>query len=133
MNRMMLIFICLGALLQVGCVGHRVDVLKEGVIQLHESIPPGLSVNTDVFADEGNLVVIGRMSRGPLDLRPIFGHIDITVTTPTGDEIATVKASFRKLPTWRHGPHPMAFRAEFPGVPPPNSLVEVTYHAERHD
>lgn len=116
-----------------GCVGHRINLLEGGSIRLHEKVPADLSVQTDVFSDDGNLVVVGRMSRGPLDLTPIFGHIDIVVVSSSGEELSSVKADFRKLPTWRRGPHPLAFKAEFPGVPPEHSVIEITYHKEKHN
>lgn len=119
-------------LMLAGCIGHRVNLLEHDFITLKENVPTELRVNTDVFADDGNLVVLGRMSRSPLDKTPIFGHIDIVVLSASGEELATVIATFKNVRTWRHGPHPVAFRAEFPGTPPERSVVEVTYHTEKH-
>lgn len=116
-----------------GCIHNRVNLKESEAIVLKVNAPQDLNLSTDVFGDDGNLVVIGRVSRGALDVRKIPGHIDIVISNSSGDVLSTVKARFRDLPTWRHGPSPVAFRTEFPGLPPENSVVEVTYHTERHD
>lgn len=116
-----------------GCIHNRVNLEDSEAIVLKVNGPKEINLTTDVFGDDGNLVVIGRVSRGALDLRKIPGHIDIVISNSSGDVLSTVKARFRDLPTWRHGPSPVAFRAEFPGLPPEHSVVEVTYHTERHD
>ena len=116
-----------------GCIHNRVNLKESEAIVLKVNAPQDLNLSTDVFGDDGNLVVLGRVSRGALDLRKIPGHIDIVVSNPTGEVTSTVKATFRDLPSWRHGPSPVAFRAEFPGLPPEHSVVEVTYHTNKHD
>lgn len=116
-----------------GCIHNRVNLEESKAIVLKVNAPKEINLTTDVFGDDGNLVVLGRVNRGALDLRKIPGHIDIVISNASGEVVSTVKARFRDLPAWRHGPSPVAFRAEFPGLPPENSVVEVTYHRERHD
>lgn len=121
------------ALSTSSCITNRVDLLETNGITLSEDVPPELKISTSIYQDDGNLVVLGRLSRGSLDLRRIPGHIDIQVLTATGEEVADVKAQFRSLPTWRHGPSPVAFRFELPGVPPLGSRVLVKYHVSQHE
>lgn len=116
-----------------GCVHNRVNLKESIAIVLKVNAPKEINLTTDVFGDGGNLVVLGRVSRGALDLGKIPGHIDIVISNASGEVVSTVETRFRDLPTWRHGPSPVAFRTEFPGLPPENSVVEVTYHTERHD
>lgn len=116
-----------------GCTHNRVNLKESKAIVLKVNAPKEINLTTDVFGDDGNLVVLGRVGRGALDLRKIPGHIDIIISNASGEVVSTVKARFRDLSTWRHGPSPVAFRTEFPGLPPENSVVEVTYHTERHD
>lgn len=116
-----------------GCIRNRVNLEDSEAIVLKVNGPKEINLTTDVFGDDGNLVVIGRVSRGALDVRKIPGHIDIVISNPTGEVTSTVKAKFGDLPGWRHGPSPVAFRAEFPGLPPEHSVVEVTYHTDKHD
>ncbi len=115
-----------------GCIHTRVNMLEGRSVMLRQSAPPGLKISTSIYSDDGNLVILGRIKRGPLDLTMIPGHVDIVITDDKGEELSTIKATFRKIPTWRHGPSPVAFKAEFPGVPPAGSVVEVTYHTEQH-
>lgn len=123
----------LSLLFFLGCVQHRVDLKATEAIELKVTAPKDLNLRTSVFGDDGNLVVLGRVSRGALDRRQIPGHIDVVISSPQGEVVSTLKATFRDLPTWRHGPSPVAFRAEFPGLPPEGSLVQVTYHTESHE
>ena len=115
-----------------GCITNRIDLLETKAIALQEIVPPELKVSTSVYEDDGNLVILGRLSRGPLDRRLIPGHVDIEVLTVNGEELANIKAQFRSLRTWRHGPNPVVFKAELPGVPPVGSTVQVKYHVNKH-
>lgn len=114
------------------CITNRVNLLKTNEIVLNEVVPPELKVSTSVYNDDGNLVILGRLSRGSLDIRRIPGHVDVDIVSPTKEELANIKASFRSLPTWRHGPSPVAFRVELPGSPPIGSTINVIYHREQH-
>lgn len=120
------------ALSASSCINNRVNLLETKSITLREVVPPELKIGTSVYEDDGNLVILGRLSRDPLNIRNIPGHIDIEVLTNQGEELANIKAQFHSLPTWRHGPNPVAFRAELPGVPPLGSIVQVKYHVKKH-
>ena len=114
------------------CITNRVNLLKANEVVLNEVVPPELKISTSVYNDDGNLVILGRVSRGSLDIRRIPGHVDVEIFSPAKEELASIKASFRALPTWRHGPSPVAFRVELPGTPPVGSIVNVIYHREQH-
>ena len=116
------------ALVLSSCMNHRVNLLETNAVILQEVVPPELNINTSVYEDDGNLVVSGRLSRSSLDLRQIPGHIDIEVLSPTGEELASVKATFRSLRTWRRGPNLVAYKAELPGTPPYGSKIKIAYH-----
>jgi hypothetical protein len=120
------------ALAASSCIENRVDLLRTKTITLNEVVPPEIKISTSIYEDKGNLVVLGRLGRGSLDSRNIPGHIDIVVLTTEGEELAVIKAQFRSLPTWRHGPNPVAFRVELPGIPPLGSTVQVKYHVSQH-
>jgi len=121
------------ALSTSGCIANRVNLLETKAIQLNEVVPPELKIRTSVFEDDGNLVILGQLARGPLDVRHIPGHVDVAVLTAGGEELASINAQFRSLRTWRHGPNPVAFKAELPGVPPLGSTVQVKYHVSQHE
>ena len=124
--------VILGLIVLSGCVSNRVNLLDERAVTLKESVPDELHMNTSVYEDDGNLVVLGRLHRGSLDRRRIPGHIDIDILSSTGEEFANIKASFTSLRSWRRGSNPVAFRAELPGIPPVGSTVHVRYHAVQH-
>ena len=126
-----ILFISL-VLVTSGCTANRIDLIETKAIVLNEVVPPELKINTSVYEDDGNLVILGRLSRGSLDIRQIPGHIDIEVLSADKVELANIKATFRSLPTWRHGPNPVAFKAELPGVPPVGATVQVKYHVSQH-
>lgn len=115
-----------------GCITNRIDLLETKAISLNEVVPLELKITTSVYEDDGNLVILGRLSRGSLDLRFIPGHVDIELLTVNGEELANIKAQFRSVRTWRHGPNPVVFKAELPGVPPVGSTVKVKYHVSKH-
>lgn len=120
------------ALTLSSCITNRVNLMDRKAITLQEIVPPELKIDTSVYEDDGNLIILGRLRRGSLDKRRIPGHIDIEVLAPSNEELANIKATFRSLPTWRHGPTPVAFRVEMPGVPPMGSTVQVKYHLNQH-
>lgn len=124
--------ILLAACLMQGCAIKNRTPIEQHSIQLKASAPTGLHMTSSAYLDDGNLVVLGRLERGPLDRTRIPGHIDIRVLAPDGSELSTVMARFRALPSWRRGPNPVAFSAEFPGKPPAGSLIEVTYDGAAH-
>lgn len=116
----------------VGCSLSHVDLIRSDDLKLVEELPEALRIKTSVYEDDGNLVVLGAAKAGPLDTSRIPGHVDLAVLSLEGEELATVKANFRSLPSWRHGPKPVAFRVELPGLPPKGSTVKVVYHLAPH-
>lgn len=119
-------------LIVTGCVGKRIDLVESKSITLDQRSPANLKMNTSVYNDDGNLVILGRIDRGSLDQQRILGHIDILIIDSQGDELSSIQARFQKLPTWRHGPNPVAFRAELPGTPPAGARIIVKYDTETH-
>lgn len=114
------------------CMSNRVNLLETKALVLREVAPTELKISTSVYEDDGNLVILGRLRRNTLNVRSIPGHVDIEVLTAQGEELATIKAQFSSLPSWRRGPNPVAFRAELPGVPPLGSTVQVKYDVNKH-
>ena len=119
-------------LIVTGCVGKRIDLVESKSITLDQRSPANLKMNTSVYNDDGNLVILGRIDRGSLNRQLIPGHVDVLITDSNGAELSIIQARFRKLPTWRHGPNPVAFRVELPGTPPLGSKVLVKYDTEVH-
>lgn len=115
------------------CIHKQVNLIEDGMVVLSQSAPPGVRLSTSVFNEDGKLVVLGQIDRGPLNFAMIPGHVDVTITDDKGQELSSVKARIKKLPTWRHGPSSVEFEAEFPGVPPAGSVVKVDYQTEQHD
>ena len=126
-------FLLLGIVLATSsCMSNRVNLLETKAIVLNEVVPTELKISTSVYEDDGNLVILGRLDRNALDIRSIPGHVDIEVLTAQGEQLATIKAQFHSLRSWRRGPSPVAFRAELPGIPPLGSTVQVKYHVNKH-
>ncbi len=131
MNRRLLVAVTT-ILIVTGCVGKRIDLVESESITLDQRSPANLKMSTSVYNDDGNLVILGRISRDSLNQQLIPGHIDVLITDSNGAELSIIQARFRKLPTWRHGPNPVAFRVELPGTPPHGSKVIVKYDTEVH-
>jgi hypothetical protein len=115
-----------------GCTGKRVDLVESKAITLVQRSPENLAMSTSIFNDDGNLVILGSVSRGPLSKQLIPGHVDILITDSNGEELSSIQAHFRKLPSRRHGANPVAFRAELPGTPPLGSQIVIKYDIVDH-
>ena len=120
------------ALALASCGVHRIDLAESNIVKLEQVGSEGLDIDTSIFENDGDLVISGRMKRGPLDQRPIPGHIDIAIVAPSGEVLASIQVNLEKLRGRRHGSDLILFRTEISGVPPQNSVVRVNYHPDRH-
>lgn len=128
-----------------GCATHR-DMIAAGRVSLEPKIDRALRRPPEVYEEEGDLVVAGRLERGlPRDLG---GHIDVTVIAPDGatvygaqvnyraDTVATAgtpgprHGSFRRSHT-RYGSYGV-YSVRFPGLPPDGSVVRVRHDPDAH-
>ena len=119
-------------MLTTSCSMMKNDLEKAGGIVLKNYHPESLSLDTNVYSTEDGMMVVGRLARATISPVRIPGHIDIKVSDPSGEEIYSLTANFRKLPSRRHGANPLAFSATFPELPPSGSIVEVRYDVEPH-
>lgn len=122
------------ALLASGCVssGHSPDPAQDLALEL----PPadGLTVDAELLDVDGNLHIQGtlRTSEGIRD--PERGHVDVLIVTPDGSE--WIHETVRYHPKLRRhakgGPSRAVFQVEFEGLPPADSVVQVSHHVGSH-
>lgn len=122
------------------------DLIAAGRVTLEPRIDRFLREPPEVRADNGDLVVSGRLERGlPRDLG---GHIDIAVIAPDGSTVFDAQTDYRSETVssqGRPGPRSGYFRrahtrygssgvylVRFHGLPPDSSVVKVSHHLLPH-
>lgn len=134
-----------GVFLLGGCTSQQ-DLIAAGRITLEPEIDHALRKPPDVYEENGDLVVAGRLERGlPRDSR---GHIDVTVIAPDGVRIYDAQVNYRAdtvasagNPKPRHGSFRRShtrygsygvYSVRFPGLPPDGSIVRVSHDPDVH-
>ncbi|MBL9030236.1 MAG: hypothetical protein JNM80_00835 [Phycisphaerae bacterium] len=134
-----------GLVLLSGCASHG-DMIAAGRVTLEPRIDHVLRRPPDVYEEEGDLVVAGRLERGlPRDLG---GHIDVTVIAPDGARVYDAQVNYRAdtvssagTPKPRHGSFRRAhtrygsygvYSVRFRGLPPDGSVVRVRHDPAPH-
>ena len=112
-----------------GCMAQRINLVKAGVVSIHKDAEERMLLFPSVHAEHGRLIVFGTARPRWSDLL-ILGHVDIAVTGPDGTVLEAQHVPYRdKAP----GKRPSArFRAIFPAVPPPGSVIHVRHHVGAH-
>ncbi len=116
-----------------GCMATRVDLRETGALQVKLDVPEGVSLSAVPYESEGELIVLGQVSRSPLSAVNVNGHVDIKIINPRGEMVAEWQVHLKRLPAGRHLSHPGSFSFSIPGVPPHGSIVEVKYDNRSHD
>lgn len=126
----------------IGGCANGTDLIASGRIAVEPHIDQTLRRPPEVYEDQGDLVIAGRLERGlPRDLG---GHIDISVIAPSGTVVYDAQVGHRDgTPSSRGAPGPRSgslrrahtrtgsygvYSVRFPGLPPDGSVVRV-----RHD
>jgi len=133
-----------GVFLLGGCTSQQ-DLIAAGRITLEPKIDHALRNPPDVYAENGDLIVAGRLERGlPRDSG---GHIDVTVIAPDGVTVYDAQVKYRAetssagTPKPRHGSLRRAhtrygsygvYSVRFPGLPPDGSVVRVRHEPDTH-
>ncbi len=128
-----------------GCASHG-DLIAAGRVTLEPKIDHVLRRPPDVYEEEGDLVVAGRLERAlPRDSG---GHIDVSVIAPDGATVYDVQVNYRAdtvasagTPKPRHGTFRRSrtrygsygvYSIRFPGLPPDGSVVRVRHDPDIH-
>lgn len=136
----------LAALAMLGGCASRNDLIAAGRLTAEPRIDRALRAPPDVYEDEGDLVVSGRLEPGlPRDLG---GHMDVAVIAPDGKTVYDAQVKYRGdtaasagTPTPRHGSFRRAhtrygsycvYSVRFPGLPPDGSVVRVRHDSDPH-
>ena len=115
----------------VGCASSRVDLSREGVVQVTVADCHPVVISAKVEQDGDETVVSGTIRRRS-PMTPGRIHIDVTITTPNGEVIgaATALAYPRSIPYRGNRAH--HFTLWFPFVPPRGSVVHLVCDADLH-
>ncbi len=132
-------------LLLGGCSSQR-DLIAAGRLTLEPTIDHNLRQPPDVYEEDGDLVVVGRLERGLP--RELGGHIDVTVIATDGATVFDAQVNYRAgtvaiagSPGPRHGSFRRAhtrygsygvYSVRFPGLPPDGSVVRVKHDSMPH-
>lgn len=134
-----------GILLLGGCASQR-DLVAAGRLMVEPKIDHALRKPPDVYEQNGDLVIAGRLERGlPRDSG---GHIDVTVIAPDGVTVYDAQVNYRAdtvasagTPKPRHGYFRRyhtrygsygVYSVRFPGLPPDGSIVRVRHDPDTH-
>ena len=133
MRNLVSIFFCCAVMTGCAATQPRVDLVETKIVSLRVEKPESIHVDSSVYEQGGDLVIQGMLSRGLITVGGFPGHIDVTVTDPTGEETAVVNVRLKRGPgrrRYRYGK--TAFKVELPEVPPPGSVVTIKYHEGEH-
>ena len=108
-----------------GCMPQRINLVKAGVVSIHKGAEERMLLFPSVHEEHGRLIVFGTARPRGSDLL-IRGYVDIAVTGPDGTILDAQHVPYRDKAL---GKQPSArFRAVFPAVPPPGSVISVHHH-----
>ena len=138
--------VLLGLAPMSGCGSER-DLIAGGHMELEPRIDRTLRRPPEVYEDQGDLVISGRLERGlPRDLG---GHMDVSVVAPDGATVYDVElgyqgdtisrpgvpapryGTFCRVRTHRYGSY-AAYAVRFPGLPPDGSVVYIRHDYQSH-
>lgn len=128
-------------LLAGGCACRGTDLIAAGRVTAELRIDRALRAPPDICAEEGELVVSGRLARG-IPSGP-GSHVDVAVIDPSGAVVYDAQLNYKTAPTSsvegigpKHGVYRRArtrygsygvYAARFPGLPPDGSVVRVRH------
>lgn len=124
-----------------GCASGN-DLIAAGLVTAEPRLDPALRKPPEIYAENGDLVVSGRLERGlPLE---DAGHIDVVVVAPDGKTVYDARLDYegettsshestgpkhgvyQRVRTRRYGSY-LAYSVRFPGLPPEGSVVRVRH------
>lgn len=116
-----------------GCMATRVNLRDSGDVQVKFNVPNDISISAVPYESEGNLIVLGTVSRSPISVVDVNGHVDIKIINPEGELVSEWQVHLKRLPAIRHKTNPGSFSFSIPGVPPRGSIVDVKYDNTSHE
>lgn len=107
--------------------GERNDLFKTGELRLAVDEVRGCTLEAVAVAQDGHLLVSGRMTLRHHPDAPLSGGVTGEIVGPSGGRLASKSTPFRAYAHGRHL-HPAAkFELTFEQVPPPGSLVKLSH------
>lgn len=124
-----------------GCACRGTDLIAAGKVTAELRIDRALRAPPDICAEDGELVVSGRLARGA-PAGP-GSHVDVEVIDPSGTTLSDARLNYKAAPTSTHewsGPKHGVYRGartrygsygvyavRFPGLPPEGSVIKVRH------
>lgn len=133
MKLMKIVISTLHLIALTGCVATRVNLKDSGDVQVNFDVPKDVSISAVPYESEGNFIVLGKVSRSPISVVDVKGHVDIRIVNPDGELVSEWQVHLRRLPSIRHRSNPGAFSFSIPGVPPRGSIINVKYDNQVHE
>lgn len=105
----------------------RSDLFETGEYRLAVDEIQGCTLDAAASAQDGHLIVSGRMTFRHHSDAPLSGDVTGEIVGPNGARIETKSTPFKAYPHGRHL-HPAAkFALTFDQIPPPGSLVKLSH------
>ena len=128
--------LCLAMVVVAGCTSSRVNLVdaERVTVERMASKRHVRIENVNVYQEEGDLVVSGRVKHKSINLRPAKGHIDIAMVSPNGEVIETDSVTQTPPVGSRRTKQSRGFHFEtrFSIVPPEGSTVRIAFHPEKY-
>ncbi|HMO18752.1 MAG TPA: hypothetical protein PKA63_10645 [Oligoflexia bacterium] len=132
MKKTIIIHILIISLL-FSCSPNRINLEATNKIKIEKLIPNYLKLETWVFQEGKNLLILGELTSESRLSQSIYGHVHVTIETPKGEDFASEVLYLRLIPTFRMRiPHHGTFQFVLPKIPPEGSLLTVKYDVARH-
>ena len=113
-----------------GCVAGRADLADSGTLDVDRDASGRTRFSKpSVYADDGRLVVAGKVRRPSYQRGPARGGVRVDLISPTGEPLATATGRLRDAgggpPPIRRSP-PASYRVAFDSLPPDGSTVRLS-------
>lgn len=114
-----------------GCVSDRINLARDGMVKFTVADCHPVTISAVAEQDGDETIISGTISRPP-PLDPGNLHMDVTITTPSGEVIAAGTALAYPRSIQYRGNRERRFAIWFPFVPPRGSVIQLACDAKVH-